>query len=426
MTVVLVTGQIRDAQLTQDLADSLLALLREGTISKVIVSSWTTEKKRLNWFGELASDSRFLLLLEPELFDPGPSHFWAQSESLATGLRHVSNGERVIKLRTDVHLSLRALRELGTESNWCSLSGHREDGSSRREDSSFVSECDAVTAKLARFCSRKIWVPWADITKPLYIADEVFAASASVMRRLAVIPQDLPPDVNIDTCPSHIRRFLPAAIDYWSGFLAYARYFGESHHAQPVFEALQARRLRKAIYCVFLSRYYDFLLQNFEIGFDPPSLLDVLDPIRFRQWLPSPTPPLPEEYCLCRSDPTYSWGRNRTYVYDSRWLEAITNTSVDGSHAQGCQLSTARNTRLYVDPTELDRVSPLSAKWEKAWRALWQTGWWFRKHRHTLVGVLMSAGRRFFGKKSSNRFRIFWKWGPFSASGWPRKGAKSR
>lgn len=368
MTIALVTGQIRHEELTRDWGRKLLTLLEEETVAAVIVATWHSEKMKTEWFGELVRHPSFVLLAEEELSDPGPGHIWAQSLSLEIGLGAIPSEDIVIKVRTDVEVSLDYLRMLGCVSNWCGLTNHVTEPWRGAQNSLESMDCELVRLNSVKFCSGKIWVPWVDITKPLYIADEIFVSSASRMRDLVVYGSDLPDGIQVDSCPSHIKRFLPVAIRCWAGFLTYARYFGESLHGQQLFGALQFRRIRSPIYSHFLSEYYKFLLRNFEIGFSTALSTEDSAPIRFREWLPSPSPPVPPGYCLCRPSSKHSWGRNRTYIYDSVWLRAmISGASDPATHNPNCQLRLAC-TSIDVPSFEEFELAALSlAQDERKW-----------------------------------------------------------
>ena len=158
------------------------------------------------------------------------------------------------------------------------------------------------------------------------------------MRDFVVYGSDLPDGIQVDSCPSHIKRFLPVVIRCWAGFLTYGRYFGESLHGQRLSNGLQSRQIRSSIYAHFLSEYYKFLLRNFEIGFSTTFFPEDSAPIRFRRWLHSPSTPVPPGYCLCRPSSRYSWGRSRTLVYDSVCLRAIAGASDPAIHNPNCQL----------------------------------------------------------------------------------------
>jgi len=187
------------------------------------------------------------------------------------------------------------------------------------------------------------------------------------LAELVVYDSQIPNGIRVDTCPSHVKRFLRPAVKFWAGFELYARYFGESHHGLAVFADLQSRRMRSYPYPLFLAQYYKFLLLNFEVG--SSSLLAVFhnEDLVFRRWLPPPARSVPREYCLCSYSTDYSWGLDRTYIYDLEWLKNYCHPSGEVFHSEGCLMAAQLSSDESLPSGDLEREVAAAAFNESDW-----------------------------------------------------------
>ena len=150
---VLFCGLIREDEYFKKTIKELSQLRNEGFVNQVILSTWDYEidnhkgmRAFLNKYGVVLVEKK-----EPE--DKGYGNIWCQMKSMENGMKIIKPGSFVLKSRTDVWINLEYMKKLFSDRERLKIKNN------------------LPGRNIFKF---KIWVPWFEITKPFYIADECF------------------------------------------------------------------------------------------------------------------------------------------------------------------------------------------------------------------------------------------------------------
>jgi len=249
---VIITGQIKSPVTFSQSINEFILLQKEGIVDEIILSTWGCELEKI--------DSDFLNYLrkyvvivtpEPPKINSGSAFY--QMKSFHFGLNKIKDQDSFIfKSRPDLFISKDDLKEI-------------------------ILKNYEVTSLHSPFNS-KVWVPWFEISKPFYLADECFFCSFSDAVKLYNYDTVFDNYYNIDAGISHIRRFYNPFIALYPEFDYFFQYFGRTGHGTvarfTVFDLLcKNKNYRKGV-----SLYYKILHDNFNIGLNKNGY------ILFREW----------------------------------------------------------------------------------------------------------------------------------------------
>lgn len=126
----------------------------------------------------------------------------------------------------------------------------------------------------------KIWVPWFEITKPYYIADECFLASYEDSQKLYNFDTSFDSVYEIDAGISHIRRFIHLDDMNSEEVKQILLRFLKTGHGTVKRNRLLKFNLGCLEYHECMLSYLDFLKNSFRVGINN----QVAPYILFRQW----------------------------------------------------------------------------------------------------------------------------------------------
>lgn len=204
--------------------------LREFQGSRIIFSSWK------EWVNPNLQESLRTLgvevLLNTEPKPLGHSSIWAQMYALQYALEACESDEIVLKTRSDVYISPTSLQKI-----------------------------------LARYRAPKIWVPCFEITKPFYIADEVFLGRARDLRKLVNFDTSFDAAASMDGGgETHIRRFMVPYMQEYPALEKFKQHLirgGYTNLNKPDRFSLLTQRLKESEYLDYLAIYYHVLHRDF-------------------------------------------------------------------------------------------------------------------------------------------------------------------
>ena len=146
---IILTGKILDEIQFRKLIDKIIKLKEEKKVNQIILSTWENQilSKELISFSK--KNNVEILRNKSKKFSYS---FKYQSHLLKNGLRKIINKRiLIVKLRNDINFELSQISKL--------------------------SKLNFKTDNKKKLLTHKIWVPYFEITKPFYIADEIIVTN---------------------------------------------------------------------------------------------------------------------------------------------------------------------------------------------------------------------------------------------------------
>jgi hypothetical protein len=254
MTNIIFTGLIRTEDRFKKSISDFIELRKDNLVNQIIFSTWIGQLDKYDTLREFLEENK-IQIVESNSPSICKGSFLQQSKSLHCGLDAIKDKSLMIfKTRTDLYIQKKALidifkMDLNLDKNI-----------------SFVFE-------------KKIWLPWFEITKPFYLADECFLAAYNDAKKLVNYNMIYDSYYDIDSGLSHIRRFIDPFRASFPIFNTYLQYLATTAHGTNLrFEVLKEFK-KNEDYLNFLFLYYYVVKNYFYIGFD-----DGKNYITFRQW----------------------------------------------------------------------------------------------------------------------------------------------
>ncbi|MEZ9068202.1 hypothetical protein [Vibrio atlanticus] len=273
------------------------ALKKEGQVEEVIFSTWQSELEKHPEAIEYITSEGIVVIFneEPKVNSGSAFH---QMKSLHIGLDNIKNKNNYIfKTRPDLYISGKYVKKIA------SLNYDIE-----TEKSPF---------------SNKIWVPWFEISKPFYLADECFYCCYSDALKLVNYNTIYDNYFDIDAGITHIRRFYEPFFYIYKEFHHYFKVFGETGHGTElrfeIFEMLKGNHNYNAL----IQLYYKVLKDNFLIGLDESGYIE------FREWNESASRPnLSNFHGSIRPENSFCPSKGQIYSYDLSYIDCEIENNV--------------------------------------------------------------------------------------------------
>lgn len=293
---VVINGLVNVEKRFTESINNLAKLKKEGILKQIVFSTWYGEIDKYPGLRNFLSSKDIETVESKPPKISGISSLY-QMRSFHLGMDVVNDKESMVfKTRPDLYIHESALRKI-----------------------------IALELNLKGPCQvkmkRKVWVPWFEITKPFYLADECFFGHYQDLYK-HFINYDLIYDnyYNIDSGLTHIRRFIHPFVEGYPQLKKFLRYFAvTAHGTNQRFKVLNFyKKLRT--YKSLLVLYYRILDRYFEIG-----LKDEKNYIIFRKWSQNYIE-LPTSNCLYDVfHPRYSWDPSLGHIYgnNSAWLKNV-------------------------------------------------------------------------------------------------------
>lgn len=289
---VVFSGLVRNIEPLRKSIEAFRPLREDGIIDRMIVSTWSNqESKELT---DLIEENEATLVLVPEPVDRGTGNIWCQMRSFQNGLDLCDRSNFVLKARTDFWLDPNFVRK---------IMEYKED---------YLGEVDG------HLFERKIWVPWIEITKPFYVADEFFYGTHSDVRKLINFDSEYDVKIkNIGHGITHIRRFVdpflgtyPVLFEYLARDDSFIKLGIEGR-----FEAL-GELVEDDEYLRYLSIYYHIFNKYFRISLDN-GVMNTNQPYC------EPRIRLNKDEFRPNFDQKMSFFATRIFCYDDDWIRML-------------------------------------------------------------------------------------------------------
>ncbi len=292
---VVITGQIKSSETFLNSIKEFVALKEEGVIDEIILSTWQTELDRQGReLIEQISENLIVITPTPPKVNSGSAFY--QMKSFHFGLNEVVNKNNFIfKSRPDLLILREDLKNI-FKKNY---------------------NIDSTRSPF----KNKIWIPWFEISKPFYLADECFFCSYSDAVKLYNYNTIYDNYYNIDAGISHIRRFYDPFIGTYPEFENFFLNFGITGHGRSgrfqIFDVLY----NNSNYLRGMKLYYEVLEANFNIGLDYNGYID------FREWNKLENSTYIESlYASVKRDNSFDPAKGHVYGYSNKDVIALLNT----------------------------------------------------------------------------------------------------
>ena len=292
MINIIFTGLIRTEDRFKKSISDFVKLKSKGLINQIILSTWVNE---LDNYKELRT---YLIENNIKIVESTPpsqckGSFLHQSKSLHCGLDSIEDKSLMIfKTRADLYIEPDALVE--------------------------IMNLDLTIDKNnPNIFEKKVWLPWFEISKPFYLADECFFATFNDMNKLVNYDMIYGSYFETDSGLSHIRRFIHPFLAKYPIFNIFLKYLATTAHGTlNRFEVLDKFMLNEN-YWQFIYLYYFILKNYFYIGMEKDNYIE------FREWSSS-TVKLPSDIKESFKK-EYSWKKEFGHIYsnNNEWLNNI-------------------------------------------------------------------------------------------------------
>lgn len=273
---VIFTGLIREYDLFKKSIRDLVKLRNKNLVKEIILSTWKGEPSKHPDVLHFLKKNKITIIEsnEPEVNKKSPyyktDYIWHQMKALDIGLRSINGGRFVLKSRTDVYINPEFIKKLAKEKEVLLR----------------------ITKDLPKgnVFTHKVWVPWFELTKPFFMADECFFGAKEDLQKLYnynrdyFVKYDMGPDVH------HVMRYInPFLESYPLLYSVLTKYNSDrtlkniiKRSFSKLYEKLKAysllrriseknrfvtlsRRMKNSNYIDLLAAYYFILYSHFYI-----------------------------------------------------------------------------------------------------------------------------------------------------------------
>lgn len=193
---VLFCGLIRQDDLFKKSISDLVNFRKEKVIDNIFLSTWDYEIDTHEGMRDFLRQNKIILIESKEPEDKGNwGNIWCQMKSLEEGLKKIPKNSFVLKTRADLYLNGDFLKKLFTKKETLLK----------------------ITKPLPKgnIFKYKVWVPWFELTRPFFMADECFFGYHSDLALLYNYNKFYEEKCNIGPDIHHIMRFIdPFLKDY--------------------------------------------------------------------------------------------------------------------------------------------------------------------------------------------------------------------
>ena len=234
---IILTGKILDEIQFKKLIIKVIKLKKKKRIDQVILSIWKNQILSEEVIFFLKKNDVDIVRNNTKKF---LCSFKYQCYLLKKGLTKIKNKRiLIIKLRNDINFELGQILKL-TKLNF-------------KTDS----KKDLLT--------HKIWVPYIEITKPFYIADEIIVSNYINLKKITSFKKYYG-DIFFDTGQTHINWYLGLFIKKFNIFNTYVKHYGKSFHFKSTRFFHLSKLINNIEYLKILLQYYKILDKYFIIG----------------------------------------------------------------------------------------------------------------------------------------------------------------
>lgn len=245
---VVILGQFKNTRLLYKSLDAFNSIKKK--INQVILVAWEHEVEAFPQIKKKILEHNVTLVSRPQPKFNNGSIFY-QMKAFELGLDSIEDKTKpVFKTRTDLFICAESLLK--------------------------IIEIDRTIHKKSKL-KEKIWIPWFEITKPYYIADECFYSSYEDARKLFNYDISFDKDYDLDAGKSHIRRFIHLDDINQNAVKECLNLFGKSGHGTIKRQKMLDFNLNFLCYAKCMVHYYEFIKTNFRVGIDMTNYIEFRD-----------------------------------------------------------------------------------------------------------------------------------------------------
>ena len=288
---ILITGQLKNKK---NLLKTLYKFRNLDFIDQIIISTWTEEVNNNKFLFSILNKLKVDVVSQKS--DVYKNSFFYQSKSLENGLANISNKNLdVFKTRTDLFIDTSYLKK--------------------------IIDLDYSLNNKSIF-SKKVWIPFFEISKPVYFGDECIYANYKDLSKLYNYEEKYD-HWQIGPGCSHIRRFIDPYINFYQELEIIQRKHSVTNHGSSKrFPTLNKLLLDKE-YLNFLFFNYLILKNEFRVGLENTESY-----IFFREWSSGKVQPKESEfYKSFDKKNSFNPSLGQIFSYDETWLTNIINNS---------------------------------------------------------------------------------------------------
>ncbi|MDB3889152.1 hypothetical protein N9337_00880 [Candidatus Pelagibacter sp.] len=234
---IILTGKILDEIQFKKIIVKIIKLKKEKKVNQIILSIWKNQILSKEVILFFKKNNVEILRNNNKKFS---CSFKYQSYLLKNGLTKIKNKRvLIIKLRNDINFELSQISKL--------------------------SKLNFKTDKRKNILTHKIWIPYFEITKPFYIADEIIVTNYINFKKITSSKKYYG-DSFFDTGQTHINWYLSMFIKKFNIFNTYVKHFGKSYHFNSTRFFYLSKLLNNQEYLKILLQYYKILNEYFIVG----------------------------------------------------------------------------------------------------------------------------------------------------------------
>jgi len=237
---VLIHGQVRNEKIFLNNINLLNKLVSENVIKKVVICTWIGEHPI-----EYKKHCNFTYLELPPLKDNGHGNWISQMVNFEHGYKYIKaiseNPETfILKGRPDAYMSENFIKHVINKPLKCN----------------------------GNIFKNKIWIPWAEMTKPMYFGDELFFGHMDDIGKMYNF-NEIYKQEKIGQGVTHIRRFIDPFINDYPILKEYIENKNDlSIYILIINDLNKLKTLSSELYPYFvklLKTYYNILNEYFDI-----------------------------------------------------------------------------------------------------------------------------------------------------------------
>ena len=202
---VLFTGLIREHDVFKKSLNELVELRKRGLVREIILSTWKGEPSKYSDMLKLFQTARVKIIEDEQPainahspYYKGKDYIWHQMKALENGLKNVDENRFVLKTRSDVYINPKFIEKLALE----------------KEELLKIKK-DLPKGNVFRY---KVWVPWFELTKPFFMADESFFGSKEDLQKLYNYNQDYFEKYDLGPDVHHVMRYIHPFLEQYPIF----------------------------------------------------------------------------------------------------------------------------------------------------------------------------------------------------------------
>jgi hypothetical protein len=289
---ILFCGQIRNPQLFYK---SIFKLSTKKYIEKIYLSTWNDEvDESLKLFSAINPKFKFVSEKEPDYKKYNNGSIFYQMKALENGLKLIENKKiKIFKTRPDLFIRTDAIKQI------ISLNYKIENDSIFHE---------------------KIWIPFFEISKPFYFADECFYGTYDDIK-LLINYETYYDSLTLGHGQSHVRRFSHPYLENNIELKKYFEKYQNTHFGEKRFKVINQQLLDKE-YLNYLFYNYFILNRDFRIGIG--NRTEYMSLYKYHNGLVNPD----ENDFLNAFDPDNSFKPNLGHIFSFTeiWLRKVVNS----------------------------------------------------------------------------------------------------